>query len=397
MKRLWWMAGIGLLALCGCGSFFTSQNSGTGSGTGGGTGNTSAGDVLYVANLTAANILAYSVSTTGALTAVSGSPYAPGEPPTAMAITPGNTFLYVASASGILGYSIGSGGVLTALNSGTALETDVLASTAMVVDTTGNYLLAAGIDLASGTNTPEVGVYQIDTSTGALTEISGSPLAVPNGNGSTSSAPTQLYMAPNNQYLYLTLASGGTDILNFTESTPSLGVPSSGNLVNLSTGGTSQSNVVANATSTLLFMTEIGTGVRVFTIGAGGALTEIKGSPFAAGTGATGIALNAAGTNLYVTNKGSGTVSGFSVAAAGTAGTLAALSGSPYTVGTLPLSLSLDQSGNFLAVANSGGTPDVGVYSMNATTGTLTSTGTVTESTTSAAGAFLVIRTQPSS
>ncbi len=397
MKRWWWMAGIGLLALCGCGNFFTSQNSGTGTGTGSGTGNTSAGDVLYVANLTAANILAYSVSSTGALTAVSGSPYAPGEPPTAMAITPGNTFLYVASATGILGYSIGSGGVLTALNSGTALVADVLASTAMVVDTTGNYLFAAGIDLASGTNTPEVGVYQIDTSTGALTEISGSPLAVPNGNGSTSSAPTQLYMAPNNQYLYLTLASGGTDILSFTESTPSLGVPTSNNLVNLSTGGTSQNNVVANAASTLLFMTETGTGVRVFTIGTGGALSEIKGSPFAAGTGATGIALNAAGTNLYVTNKGSGTVSGFSVAAAGTVGTLTALSGSPYTVGTLPYSLSLDQSGSFLAVANSGGTPDLGVYSMNATTGALTSTGTVTESTTSAAGSFLVIRTQPSS
>ena len=144
-------------------------------------------------------------------------------------------------------------------------------------------MFAAGIDLERGTNTPEVGVYQINTSTGALTEIFGSPLAVPNGNGSTTSAPTQLYMAPNNQYLYLTLASGGTDILSFTESTPSLGVPNSNNLVNLSTGGTSQNNVVANAASTLLFMTEIGTGVRVFTIGTGGALSEIKGSPFCGG------------------------------------------------------------------------------------------------------------------
>ncbi len=398
MKRLWCMAGIGLLSLCGCGNFFTSQNStGTGSGTGSGAGNTAAGNVLYVADLTAANILAYTVSSTGKLTAVSGSPYAPGEPPTAMAITPGNTFLYVASATGILGYSIGSGGVLTALNSGTALVSDILASTAMVTDTTGNYLFAAGIDLASGTNSPQVGVYQINTTSGALTEISGSPLAVPNGNGSTSSAPTQLYMAPNNQYMYLTLASGGTDILNFTESTPSLGVPNTNNLVNLTSTANSQNNVVANAASTLLFMSETGAGVRVFTIGAGGSLAEIKGSPFAAGTGPTGIALNAAGTNLYVTNKGTAQISGFSVASTGTVGTLAALAGSPYGAGNLPLSLSLDQSGSFLAVANSGGTPDFGVYSMNPTTGALTSTGSVTQSTTAAAGSFLVIRTQPSS
>lgn len=396
MKRWWWMAGVGLLALCGCGNFFTSQNSGSGSGTGSG-GNTSAGDVLYVANLTAANILAYTVSSTGTLTAVSGSPYAPGEPPTALAITPGNTFLYVASASGILGYSIGSGGVLTALNSGAALETDVLASTAMVVDTTGNYLFAAGIDLGSGSNSPEVGVYAINTSTGALTEETGSPLAVPNGNGSSNGSPTQLYMAPNNEYMYLTLGSGATDILSFTESNGGLGVPTSNNLVNLSSNGSSQNNVIANAASTLLFMTETGAGVRVFTIGSGGALAEIKGSPFAAGTGPTGIALNAAGTNLYVTNKGPGQISGFSVAATGTAGTLTALTGSPYAAGSLPLSLTLDQSGNFLAVANSGGTPDLGVYSINATTGALASTATVTSSTSSAADSFLVIRTHPSS
>lgn len=395
MKQLRWMTGVLLLALCGCGNFFTKQTStSTGTGTGTTTTNTTAGDVLYVADLTASNIAAYTVSSAGALTAVSGSPYAPGEPPTSMALTPGNTFLYVSSATGILGYSIGAGGVLTALNSSQPLETDVPGATTMAVDTTGNYLFAGGIDLSSGTNTPEVGVYQINTSTGTLAELTNSPVAVTNGNGSSTSLPTQLYVAPNDAYVYLTLGSGGTEILNFSASS---GLGDNGDHINLSTAGTSQNDVVANAGSTQLFMTETGAGVRVFNIGTNGVPSaEISGSPFKAGTGARGIALNAAGTDLYVTNKGDGTISGFSVAATGTVGTLVALTGSPYTVGSLPLSLSLDQSGTFLAVANSGGTPDLGVYSMNATTGALTGVGSATLSTSAAAGSFLVIRTNPS-
>ena len=103
MKRLWCMAGIGLLVLCGCGNFFTKQSGGTGGGTG--TGNTTAGDVLYVANVATANILAYTVSTKGALAAVSGSPYtlSTASVPVSMAVTPGNTFCMWASPAGSWG------------------------------------------------------------------------------------------------------------------------------------------------------------------------------------------------------------------------------------------------------------------------------------------------------
>jgi 6-phosphogluconolactonase (cycloisomerase 2 family) len=59
----------------------------------------------------------------------------------------------------------------------------------------------------------------------------------------------------------------------------------------------------------------------------------------------------------------------------------------------LPLSLTLDQSGDFLAAANSGGTPNLGVYSIGATTAALTSVSN--ETSTTATGAFLVISTLP--
>jgi 6-phosphogluconolactonase len=382
MKRWLWVLGIGSLALSGCGKFFVPQGSTTPS-------NTVAGDVLYIANLTAANLIAYGVSKTGALTAVSGSPYTLGGAPTSMAITPGNTYLYVGSADGITGYSIGTGGVLTELNSGTAIVTDVVASPSMQVDTSGNYLMVAGTNLS--TAAPEIGIYQIDTTTGLLTELTGSPLAVADGSGATGSGPGQLYITPNNQFVYLTLGTGGTEVLTFTESSGAL--TDTGKFQGLRTGGTAQVGVVANSASSLLFIAETGLGVRVFTLGSSGQTTEITGSPFAAGTGPGSMVLNTAGTDLYVANKGSGTISGFSVASTGVAGTLKALSGSPFNAGTLPLSLTLDQSGDFLAAANSGGTPNLGVYSIGATTAALTSVSN--ETSTTATGAFLVISTLP--
>jgi 6-phosphogluconolactonase (cycloisomerase 2 family) len=383
MKRLLLLAGIGFLALCGCGKFFVPQNS---TGTGTTTTNTNAGDVIYTANAT--GITAYTVSSSGALTAVSGSPYSVA--PTAMAITPGNTDLYVASISGIFGYGIGTNGVLTALSTA-ALETDATAVTSMIVDTTGNFLLASGVDAT--TLAPAIWVYEITPSTGALAELTQSPFAVGNGNGSSLSAISQLYMAPNDQFLYLVLGAGGTEILTFDNSSGI--VTDSGSYQALLAGGTAQVGVTANSGSTLLFITETGEGVRVFNIDSstGQPSAEIAGSPFAAGTGPSGLTLNAAGTDLYVANKGSGNISAFSVASTGTVGTLKAISGSPFTAGANPLTLTLDQSGNFLAVANLGGSPDVDVYSMNATTAALASVSS--ETSTSPNGSFLVVATHP--
>jgi hypothetical protein len=302
-----------------------------------------------------------------------------------MAIAPGNTFLYVGTTGGVVGFSIGTNGVLTELNSGTAMVTDVPSPTAMAVDAGGTTLLTAA--LTAGTATIEMGGYGIDSSTGALTAGTGFPLAVATANTSTTALPTQLYFTPDDSLIYLTLGNGGTEYLTYTA--PG-GVTDGGNLP-LSTNGTSQNNVVANSASSLLFVTETGKGVRVFTIASGGGLAEISGSPFAAGTGATGLALNSAGTYLYAANKGSSTITGFTVASGGALkATVSA------TTGSLPLWLSFDQSGKYLAVANDGGTPDLGVYAANATTGALTVTTTKTFGS-SAAGSIMVLATVPTS
>jgi len=261
------------------------------------------------------------------------------------------------------------------------------------VDSTGGTLLAAGIDLSSGSNEFEVGGYGIDATTGALTTGTGYPLQVDTGNTSTTAGPIQLYFTPSNELVYLTLGNGGTEILTFSSGG---GLTDVGHFALASTGS-SQNGVVANAASSLLFMTETGTGVRVLTIGTNGALTEISGSPFKAGTGPNGIVLNSAGTDLYVANKGDGTIGGFSVASTGTVGALTALGSSPYTAGTLPYSLSLDQSGNYLAVANEGGTPDLGLYSFDTTTAGKLDAGATETFGSSPSASFLVVSTHPSS
>jgi 6-phosphogluconolactonase (cycloisomerase 2 family) len=388
MKWVARLASVGLLLLSGCGNFFSSQNGG------GGGGNTNADDVLYFLNTgTANNISAYSVSTTGVLSALSGSPYAVGVVPTSMAITPGNTYLYVGGATGILGYSVSTTGQLTALNSSAPLATDVLAPQSMVVDATGTYLLTSGIDLSTNIGAPQIYEYQIDASTGKLTLATGFPFAVANGNGSTSTnpgnSPTQLYLAPNNQFLYLTLASGGTELLGF--------VPSNGTVndllkhINLTTNGTAQINVIANANSSVLYVTETGVGVRAFPLNTDGSTgTELSASPFKTGTGATALSFDTTGDYLYITNKGDNTISGYSVASSGA---LTALASSPFTSGgTLPLSLTLDKTKDFLAVANSGGNANLATFSFDATTGGKLDAVTNTVGTT-ATGTNLVIGT----
>jgi hypothetical protein len=79
-----------------------------------------------------------------------------------------------------------------------------------------------------------------------------------------------------------------------------------------------------------------------------------------------------------VGNKVDGTISGFSIA---TTGVLTALSGSPYASGADVSALGRDNSGDYILSANLGGSPDVSMYSFDAT-----ALGKLDSSTTAATG-----------
>jgi 6-phosphogluconolactonase (cycloisomerase 2 family) len=124
--------------------------------------------------------------------------------------------------------------------------------------------------------------------------------------------------------------------------------------------------VAVNPTSTALFVGETNAGVRVFTISSNNTFTEISGSPFVAGGQPRSLAFDSTGDYLYVANSSDNTISGYSVLASGS---LTPLSGSPFSsVGSGPNALTLDKSKKFLIAANLGGTPDVQVFSFDATT-----------------------------
>jgi 6-phosphogluconolactonase (cycloisomerase 2 family) len=119
--------------------------------------------------------------------------------------------------------------------------------------------------------------------------------------------------------------------------------------------------------STLLFIARSGPagGLAVYTIGSGGALTSVSGSPFTAGTQPYSVAVNTAGTDVYVANRGGNTISGFSIASGGP---LTVLSGSPYQSGSAVTALAVDSSGDYLLAAANGGSPDLTMYSYDSAT-----------------------------
>jgi DNA-binding beta-propeller fold protein YncE len=90
--------------------------------------------------------------------------------------------------------------------------------------------------------------------------------------------------------------------------------------------------------------------VSAYTINATtGALSEVAGSPFAAEIGPESISVHPSGKFAYVANFGSANVSG-SVSAYtidASTGTLSEIAGSPFAAGTLPVSITVDPSGRF--------------------------------------------------
>lgn len=115
-----------------------------------------------------------------------------------------------------------------------------------------------------------------------------------------------------------------------------------------------------------------GGGVSALTIDpATGALAAVDGSPFPAGDGPRSIAIDPSGKFVYVGGyTGYYPVSGISALAIDPAtGALTAVAGSPFDTGSLsPYALAVDPSGKFVYAVSGGSIP---VYAIDAATGAL--------------------------
>ena len=108
-----------------------------------------------------------------------------------------------------------------------------------------------------------------------------------------------------------------------------------------------------------LFVANAGSNdVSAFTVDVTtGAITEVPGSPFPAGTNPQAMAMY--GPNLFVANAGSDNVSVYTM---GADGTLAAQPGSPIAVGKGPTSILVEPNTGIVFVANHGGSNDISAF-----------------------------------
>lgn len=104
--------------------------------------------------------------------------------------------------------------------------------------------------------------------------------------------------------------------------------------------------------------------IFAFTVGTGGVLTAVSGSPFPAGIHPSGLSADGTGKYLYASDFTGNSVLGFTISS----GVLTAISGSPWTAGNGPSAIVVDPSYGYAYVANA---TDSNVMAYSISTGSL--------------------------
>jgi YVTN family beta-propeller protein len=279
----------------------------------------------------------------------------------ALALDPSGNYLYVANngSANVSTWGIGAGAALTAdsttgspFSTGAATGPNINQPLSLAITSSGTYLyVGSNVSGTGGEGTVE----GFTVAGGILTAISDSPYASGNEPFSIAIDSTQKFVyAPNVfEYVISTVAPLG-----------SLGTPNyDGALANPYAVAT-----YPGGTDLYLYITDnTANVVQAYSYSATtGIVAAIGPDSYNVGTAPEAIVIDPTGTYLYVSNTGSGTVSGF-VITPGT-GALTATPGSPYTASGAssanPTSIAIDSSGQFVYVGNA----DAGTVSQFAIT-----------------------------
>lgn len=276
------------------------------------------GQNAYVSLPTQNSVLQLNINgLTGAITTGAQTPQVTGTSPKGLALL-SNKFLYVANsqANTISIFSVAGDGTLN-LN-GPPIPDGGTGPDAAVIDPSGKYLLV------SNSFSNNISVFSIDSGSGALTPVTGSPFYA-------NDTPGEILMLPAGNLVYVTNSRIGT-VTAFTFSSTT------------------------------------------------GVLTPVPRSPFVSGAGASGLAVDSSGRFLYVANTSAvnpgsvstGNISGFNIDA--TTGALSPISGSPFTsaVGSGPSAMVTDPKGRFVFATTAGASYSVWCFTIDPLTGQLT-------------------------
>jgi 6-phosphogluconolactonase (cycloisomerase 2 family) len=325
-------------------------------------------------------IRGFAEKTTGDLQSLPVSSFSTTPRPVSIALHPSKNFLYVPNLTSntVSGFSIDHvSGVLTPV--GTALPpTPACVSPAVCSNPIGVGINSGGqflFLLNQGSTSPAVpasiSVFSVDPARGLLTPVSGSPFAFAS------------LVAPNPQFLAVSPTAGFLYVSNGASHTISaFSVGTGGALTELTPAVTVATTTSVGATVAGLAIDPKGqflyaadsanNTIASFSIGSGGILTAV-GAPFPAGTTPVAVAVDSTSSFVYSANKGSNDVSAFK----STSGALTQIAGSPYavepagSVGTpQPSFLTVDVSNTFLYVANFGSS-SVSAFGIKSSDGTL--------------------------
>jgi 6-phosphogluconolactonase len=316
---------------------------------------------MYVATQASAQIWGYLANfNNGSLSAISGSPYAAQPAATAIVLDPAKAFAYVAESAPTNQIDRFSIDSNGAL---TAISGGVPAGNspvALAIDPGGKFLFVAN-QLSNN-----ISVFSIG-SNADLSEVSGSPFPVTD--------PVALAVPSSGNLLYVAdQLNSAIDIFSFD---------SAGKLTLLGfpvplTAGTAPSAIAINPAGTFLYVTNAQTNnVSAFTIAKAapntpGDLIPIAGSPFATGGfKPVSATVDPSGQFLYVVDQGSNQISGFRIAPV--TGRLSATLNSPYNTGALPTFVAISPSNKYLYVSN-GGAASISGYKINPGSGELAPT-----------------------
>jgi 6-phosphogluconolactonase len=239
---------------------------------------------------TGSAIFGYSLDqATGATTSLAGSPFVLGlgNSSEGMATKPGNNLLYVADAGAIDAFTIDSStGVLSPL-AGSPFTSG--SNPELVVDPSGKFLYASDDDPPGGVFAFAIG------STGALTPIAGSPFAI-SGQGSNNQP---LGIVDTGNFVYVALYESN-QIAAFsinTETGALASVPGSP----FATGTNPTVLALTPGKNFLYGINSLDGSISGFAIDTTGALTAVPGSP--SGQDGATLAVDLSGSYLYVSTS----------------------------------------------------------------------------------------------
>jgi 6-phosphogluconolactonase len=276
---------------------------------------------LYVSDSQTAAVDAFSINqTTGALTAVPGSPFSFGSGINILLpqwLVAGSD-LYMTGFLGLAGGSIGPDGALTPVP-GSPFQLNALPAQAALGPSNANpstlHLYVTDFADPNGAIT----AFTVDPSSGTLSPLPGTVATFAN------SAPDGIvFEAGPNAFVFVTLPATN-QIAAFTVDQTSgalTPVPNSP----FGTGNHPTYLVLNSFQNALYSVNSLDGTVSAFSIASNGGLTPV-GSPYPVGADPQGIVLSSDSRFLYVANPTSNTILGFSI---GSMGALSPLPGSPF-------------------------------------------------------------------